>query len=158
MDFAKYLRDSRQIIKQANKTKNKVQALKLLDQHEEKWEEYTAEILTEIIINKNMELDEVHSELSYCWYKIKDSMNIEELDRYGDTLPDEILDNNWTKQQREQIDLIFAAICPKPEQCYKAEKSENKIVKIIKNTLFYIFQSFVCLCNGGKYLSPMPPS
>ncbi len=158
MDFAKYLRDSRQTIKQANKTKNKVQALKLLDQHEEKWEEYTAEILTEIIINKNMELDEVHSELSYCWYKIKESMTIEELERYGDTLPDEILDNNWTKQQREQIDLIFAAICPKPEQCYKSEKSQNEFIKCIINTFSKIFQSFVFLCNGRKYLSPMPPS
>ncbi len=155
MDFVKYIRESRQSIKQANKTKNKVQALKILDQHDDKWEEYKRNILIEILVNKNTELDEVHSELSYCWYKIKDSMTIEEQERYGDMLPDEMLDSNWTRQQKERIDLIFAAIYPKCEnevECPNSEKAENTFVKCIKKIMLYIFQ------NGGCFASVKPSS
>jgi hypothetical protein len=155
MELEKYMRESRQTIKQANKMKNKVQALKLLDKHEDKWEEYKRNILIEILVNKNAELDEVHSELSHCWNTVMGSMTTEELDKYGATLPDEILDSNWTRQQIELIHLIFAAIYPKCEnevECPNSEKSENTFVKCIKKIMLYIFQ------NGGCFASVKPSS
>ncbi len=82
-------------------------------------------------------------------------MTTEELDKYGDTLPDEILDNDWTRQQKEHIDLIFAEIYPKCEnavECPNSEKPENTFVKCIKKIMLYIFQ------NGGCFASVKPSS
>jgi proline dehydrogenase len=110
MDTSKYIQESKQVLNRITNMKDRVKALKTLDNHEDKWRAQKREIFIEILKNKNETVDEIHSELSYQYFKIKEQMTDSEIERYGNSLPDDLLDPDWCKNQREHIERLIASI------------------------------------------------
>jgi hypothetical protein len=78
--------------------KDKVKALRLLDNFQEINEkEYY------MFIFGDNELWDLYLDVVIKWTDINSSMTEKELDRYGDSLPDEMDDKDWTKKQGELL-------------------------------------------------------
>ncbi len=77
--------------------KDKVKALILLDKHQEKWGPYLHDIIKE----------EVYDDLLYISLTFSQSLNHSDSERYGNTLPDEILEPGWCKREVAKISKMI---------------------------------------------------
>ena len=95
MDFAKYMKESKQVLQRVEQMKDKVKALILLDTHEKKWHDS----IRHIRIQKDTEVYDIYTDLLNTYLVISKSLTDSEGVRYGNTLPDEILEQDWCKKQ-----------------------------------------------------------
>ena len=86
-----------------NRVKNmndKVKALLILDRHEDE----LAEKYFKYIYTDDELYTDYYMELNWKWQEIRDSMTEKEHERYGNALPKEMEDVNWSKNARETFE------------------------------------------------------
>ncbi len=103
MNSQKFIQESQVLLQRISGMKDKVKALFLLTKHETKWNMYEREIWH----HENPLIMELQEDLLIQSLDISRSLNTYESERYGNMLPDEILDPGWCRKQEEHIQDII---------------------------------------------------
>jgi hypothetical protein len=112
MDLAVYIKECKLVLERTNRaekrnTKSKFKALKILDDHEKKWNHCYEEIVYAYL--KYEEVSEIYSDVSYQWRIIHDSLTDAEGEEYGETLNDEYDELTHCKDYKDWVDKCFAS-------------------------------------------------
>jgi hypothetical protein len=92
-----WIHESKALLNRVTCMKDKVKALILLDKHQKKWEPYLHNIIKE----------ELYDDLLYISLTFSQSLNYSDSERYGNTLPDEILEPGWCKREVAKISKMI---------------------------------------------------
>jgi hypothetical protein len=95
-DKEQFINDVNHTINRVSNMKDKVKALKILDMFQDKNEQDYY-----MFIFGDNEIWSIYNELIFKWQDIYYSLTEKESNLYGNTLPDEMLDINWSKNTRE---------------------------------------------------------
>jgi hypothetical protein len=86
MDLSLYMKESKQLLPRISQMKDKVKALLLILKFNNKWDIYENDILLEV--NKNEELEDIYTEISYQYLKIYYSLSENENKQFTNTFSD----------------------------------------------------------------------
>lgn len=97
-DRQEFINNVKNVINRVSNMKDKVKALKTLDNFQDKNEKDNY-----LFIFEDNDLWDIYTDIIIKWQEIKRTLTEKESDRYGNSLPDEMLDINWCKNTREVL-------------------------------------------------------